>query len=154
MCSTTRRRAGRPGLRSGSVPGPSPSREPSEMSGKLRVAGAALIVLLWSGCLRLVDFHAHCSQDGDCDSDQICVDSVCRAPCASDDECGSSFRCRAGRCESFCTSDLQCSLGLICNGGDCVTGCRRTAGCPPDMACIDSTCQSAQRCMVTADCSY
>jgi hypothetical protein len=121
----------------------------------MRLGWWAAALLLFAGCLRLVDFQAKCSDESDCASGQRCFESRCQGPCVQDDDCGDpTLRCRDSRCETFCTADAACGAGKICDDSRCVEGCRHTSECQPSQGCVDLKCQTAQRCQQNSDCTY
>lgn len=65
----------------------------------------------------------------------------CTAPCLLNGECGTDELCLEGQCRRRCTVDGDCPVGVFCLGGGCrlpAPGerpiCRDDGGCPPDAA--------------------
>jgi hypothetical protein len=136
----------------------------------LHLLWAALGVgLIGTGCVRLSPPDTYtCTTNSDCDSNEKCVDGVCRSKsfcyrdmdcdggqiCTDSDGCGpplcteatntcGDYACEQGRCLDFCDSDSGCRSGLKCQFGACLVPGQFANGESCDVA---GDCQSKQCC--------
>ncbi len=116
-------------------------------------------VVLFAACNR---HHptaaASCTDNRQCQSDEVCAGGVCTVAgqlCNSLVSCPQDLNCCGGECTAAecCTADVECTSGY-CQGGSCVSGERPS--CSPAEPCATGRCLVSQdrcvECIYNDDC--
>ena len=93
----------------------------------------------------------HVTVDRSCLNDPACTTSACGFPCVRDTECQSGQICVDSMCitrTNECQLDSQCPPGQYCHPGcvDPPTPCGPDGECPDTYACAEGTCPALSAC--------
>ncbi|KAF0298054.1 Neurogenic locus notch 3 [Amphibalanus amphitrite] len=94
------------------------------------------------GCMKVIG----CRENGNCPSNQACINGECKNPCMLVDPCQAPEVCRVQDHNSVCVDGCRCSSNADCGIGEQCDGCECQKSRVPNIGCVPGSCDDGQYC--------